>query len=79
MSQTAADLLGPAALQTMSGPVLDRSVPALVLKVGQYPIHSGGLGVIRTLGRLGATARRRSSGTRPGGRSRSSWSPSCLR
>jgi D-aspartate ligase len=35
------------------GPRLDRSVPALVLKVGQYPVHSGGLGVIRTLGRLG--------------------------
>ncbi len=31
----------------------DREVPALLLKVGQYPIHSGGLGVIRTLGRLG--------------------------
>src|SRR5262249_50302685 len=35
------------------GPALDRSVPALVLKVGQYPVHSGGLGVIRTLCRLG--------------------------
>ncbi len=32
---------------------VDREVPALLLKVGQYPIHSGGLGVIRTLGRLG--------------------------
>ncbi len=32
---------------------LDRAVPALLLKVGQYPVHSGGLGVIRTLGRAG--------------------------
>lgn len=32
---------------------IDREVPALLLKVGQYPVHSGGLGVIRTLGRLG--------------------------
>ena len=32
---------------------LDRKVPALLLKVGQYPVHSGGLGVIRTLGRAG--------------------------
>jgi D-aspartate ligase len=35
---------------------LDREVPALLLKVGQYPVHSGGLGVIRTLGRLGVPA-----------------------
>ncbi len=32
---------------------LDSSVPALILKVGQYPVHSGGLGVLRTLGRCG--------------------------
>ncbi len=32
---------------------LDSSVPALVLKVGQYPVHSGSLGVLRTLGRCG--------------------------
>jgi D-aspartate ligase len=32
---------------------LDTSVPALVLKVGQYPVHSGSLGVLRTLGRCG--------------------------
>jgi D-aspartate ligase len=31
----------------------DVSVPALLLKVGQYPLHSGGLAVIRSLGRLG--------------------------
>jgi predicted ATP-grasp superfamily ATP-dependent carboligase len=53
MTQSAADLLGPAGLTAISGPSLDRAVPALVLKVGQYPVHSGGLGVIRTLGRLG--------------------------
>jgi len=32
---------------------VDRDVPALVLKIGQYPVHSGGLAAIRTLGRLG--------------------------
>ena len=32
---------------------LDRGVPALTLKIGQYPVHSGGLGVIRSLGRCG--------------------------
>ena len=31
----------------------DRQVPALILKVGQYPLHSGGLAAVRTLGRLG--------------------------
>ena len=31
----------------------DLGVPALVLKVGQYPVHSGGVGVIRSLGRMG--------------------------
>lgn len=30
-----------------------RKVPALILKIGQYPLHSGGVGAIRTLGRLG--------------------------
>lgn len=53
MTQTGADLLAPIGWWTAGGPQLDRSVPALVLKVGQYPVHSGGLGVIRTLGRLG--------------------------
>src|SRR6266702_4518800 len=32
---------------------IDTSIPALILKVGQYPLHVGGLGAIRTLGRLG--------------------------
>lgn len=31
----------------------DRGVPALIVKIGHYPLHSGGLGVVRTLGRLG--------------------------
>jgi D-aspartate ligase len=31
----------------------DRSVPALVIKIGHYPLHSGGVAAIRTLGRLG--------------------------
>jgi D-aspartate ligase len=31
----------------------DRSVPALVFKIGQYPWHHGGVGAIRSLGRLG--------------------------
>jgi D-aspartate ligase len=34
----------------------DRSVPALLVKVGQYPLHHGGVGVIRTLGRIGVPA-----------------------
>jgi predicted ATP-grasp superfamily ATP-dependent carboligase len=33
--------------------VLDPSVPALLVKVGRYQIHHGGLGAIRSLGRLG--------------------------
>jgi D-aspartate ligase len=37
----------------MPVPVADVSVPALLLKVGQYPLHSGGVAVIRSLGRLG--------------------------
>ena len=37
------------------GPVpdLDAGVPALVFKVGSYPLHVGGVGAIRSLGRLG--------------------------
>lgn len=39
----------------MRGPLpeIDRSTPALIVKIGQYPLHSGGVGAIRTLGRLG--------------------------
>ncbi len=32
---------------------LDRSVPGLILKIGNYPLHHGGVGAIRSLGRLG--------------------------
>ncbi|MGW0708691.1 carboxylate--amine ligase [Streptomyces sp. NPDC002643] len=31
----------------------DRGVPALVVKFGDYPLHHGGVGAIRSLGRLG--------------------------
>ena len=34
--------------------ISQRTVPVLVLKVGHYPIHHGALGLIRSLGRLGA-------------------------
>ncbi|WP_395361152.1 ATP-grasp domain-containing protein [Streptomyces sp. YH02] len=36
-------------------PLLDTAVPALLAKVGRYPQHHGGLGVVRTLGRAGVT------------------------
>ncbi len=42
------DRSGPARL-----PDLDRSVPALLLKLGEYPLHHGGVGVVRSLGRCG--------------------------
>lgn len=32
---------------------LDRSVPVLLLKLGNYPLHHGGVGVVRSLGRCG--------------------------
>lgn len=31
----------------------DRSVPLLIVKIGRYPLHHGGVGAIRTLGRAG--------------------------
>lgn len=31
----------------------DRAVPALIVKFGDYPLHHGGVGAIRSLGRLG--------------------------
>jgi D-aspartate ligase len=34
-------------------PAYDTTVPALVLKVDSYALHHGGLGVVRSLGRLG--------------------------
>lgn len=33
--------------------VPDRSVPGLIVKIGNYPLHHGGVGAIRSLGRLG--------------------------
>jgi D-aspartate ligase len=36
----------------MSSP-LDSSVPALLVKLGRYPYHHGGLGLVRSLGRAG--------------------------
>ncbi|MBR7677597.1 ATP-grasp domain-containing protein [Streptomyces daliensis] len=32
---------------------VDRSVPGLIVKIGRYPLHHGGVGAIRSLGRLG--------------------------
>uniref|UniRef100_UPI004040222A carboxylate--amine ligase n=1 Tax=Streptomyces sp. TG1A-60 TaxID=3129111 RepID=UPI004040222A len=32
---------------------MDRNVPGLVVKFGDYPLHHGGVGAIRSLGRLG--------------------------
>lgn len=32
---------------------LNASVPALLIKIGHYPIHAGSLGIVRTLGTLG--------------------------
>jgi D-aspartate ligase len=42
-------------VQRSRGPTvaLDRSVPALIFKVGRYPLHHGGVAAIRTLGRMG--------------------------
>ncbi|QHC20393.1 ATP-grasp domain-containing protein [Streptomyces sp. GS7] len=31
----------------------DRTVPGLIVKIGRYPLHHGGVGAIRSLGRLG--------------------------
>ncbi|NUO42057.1 MAG: ATP-grasp domain-containing protein, partial [Streptomyces sp.] len=31
----------------------DREVPGLIVKFGDYPLHHGGVGAIRSLGRLG--------------------------
>ncbi|MEU3689402.1 carboxylate--amine ligase [Streptomyces narbonensis] len=36
-------------------PLLDPAVPVLLAKIGGYPQHHGGLGVVRTLGRAGVT------------------------
>lgn len=45
---------GPVARGTWGAPVqADRGVPGLVVKLGGYPLHHGGVGAIRSLGRLG--------------------------
>jgi predicted ATP-grasp superfamily ATP-dependent carboligase/O-antigen/teichoic acid export membrane protein len=33
----------------------DRSVPVVLLKIGRYPLHHGGVGAIRSLGRVGVS------------------------
>jgi D-aspartate ligase len=38
---------------TTSSPVFDTTLPVLVLKVGHYPLHHGGVGIARSLGRVG--------------------------
>ncbi|UNO44035.1 ATP-grasp domain-containing protein [Streptomyces sp. MST-110588] len=32
---------------------VDRTVPGLIVKIGDYPLHHGGVGAIRSLGRIG--------------------------
>jgi len=45
---------GPVAEDAVSVPVeADRDVPGLIVKFGDYPLHHGGVGAIRSLGRLG--------------------------
>lgn len=45
---------GPVASSTRSVPfAADREVPGLIVKFGDYPLHHGGVGAIRSLGRLG--------------------------
>ncbi|HEX3542178.1 MAG TPA: hypothetical protein VHT75_17225 [Acidimicrobiales bacterium] len=39
---------------TAAGRRSDANVPALLVKIGPYPLHHGGVGAIRSLGRLGA-------------------------
>lgn len=45
---------GPVARNTVGVPLTaDRDVPGLIVKFGDYPLHHGGVGAIRSLGRLG--------------------------
>ncbi len=45
---------GPVARSSRSAPVhADQHVPGLIVKFGDYPLHHGGVGAIRSLGRLG--------------------------
>ncbi|MFW3172411.1 hypothetical protein [Geodermatophilus sp. CPCC 206100] len=38
---------------TVAGRLVDTSTPVLIVKLGRYPLHHGGVGAIRSLGRLG--------------------------
>ncbi len=40
-------------VNSTKGVAFDRTVPLLIVKVGHYPLHHGGVGAIRTLGRAG--------------------------
>ncbi|MGJ5833559.1 ATP-grasp domain-containing protein [Streptomyces ossamyceticus] len=45
---------GPVARGAGHAPIpVDRDVPGLIVKFGDYPLHHGGVGAIRSLGRLG--------------------------
>ncbi|KPI20846.1 hypothetical protein OK074_7523 [Actinobacteria bacterium OK074] len=45
---------GPVASNAVSMPFrADQDVPGLIVKFGDYPLHHGGVGAIRSLGRLG--------------------------
>ncbi len=46
-------LLGGQVARRGGRPAVDRSVPGLIVKIGDYPLHHGGVGAIRSLGRLG--------------------------
>ncbi|GGX65799.1 ATP-grasp domain-containing protein [Streptomyces anandii JCM 4720] len=47
-------MVGPVARNAVSVPfAADRDVPGLIVKFGDYPLHHGGVGAIRSLGRLG--------------------------
>jgi D-aspartate ligase len=50
-----AGLLGPRPDSAVMDPGLDRTVPALILKIGNYPLHHGAVGAIRSLGRAGVS------------------------
>jgi predicted ATP-grasp superfamily ATP-dependent carboligase len=48
------DGAGRPAPEAPAAPVpADLEAPALIVKIGRYPLHHGGVGAIRTLGRLG--------------------------
>ena len=49
--RASAGLAGPGAPDAPGS--ADTEVPALIVKIGRYPLHHGGVAAIRTLGRLG--------------------------